>query len=406
MTKPRLSSLDFLRAGCALMVLLGHLYTETGLPQHRVIFGLVSFGTESVVGFFVLSGCLISFQDYGSTARYIQARLVRIVPIYYLLLVFSAIAMLACGIAFSAWNFTANVLFVQTLYWDTLYPLRFYVQSWSLAYEFYFYAAFVAIMAVPRLLLPLLFASLAVGVAVYFIPHLSDPVSALLRGFSFFSIWLAGVVVTTLCQRGYAVSMATGAYMLVIGLCLSRVPFSHPAKFDFGRLFIFGIGFAFLVWALVSSALAASRDDSGGSPKHADSLDFGPVSRCVVSILALAVLWTWSNSEIAMKVVLTGIVVIFTIAPERLVRIVSRLVRPTLPFMFYIGGLSYALYLVHYPLLQVFNHLAVFPPIVNVLVVAASSLVAAHFLDYKFQPWVRSRLVTSRRLPNPASSHV
>lgn len=42
------------------MVLVGHLYTETGLPQNRVIFGLVSFGPDAVIGFFVLSGCLIS----------------------------------------------------------------------------------------------------------------------------------------------------------------------------------------------------------------------------------------------------------------------------------------------------------------------------------------------------------
>ena len=60
MTKLHLKSFDYLRAACALMVMAGHLYTEMDLPQNKIIFGMVSFGVESVVGFFVLSGCVIS----------------------------------------------------------------------------------------------------------------------------------------------------------------------------------------------------------------------------------------------------------------------------------------------------------------------------------------------------------
>jgi peptidoglycan/LPS O-acetylase OafA/YrhL len=82
MTRSHLQSFDFLRAACALMVMAGHLYTEMGLPQNKIIFGMVSFGVEAVMGFFVLSGCLLSMRDYGTTGNYLRARLVRIMPNY------------------------------------------------------------------------------------------------------------------------------------------------------------------------------------------------------------------------------------------------------------------------------------------------------------------------------------
>ncbi len=384
--KQRLKSLDVLRACCALMVMANHLYNESGAPQYSVGVGLVSFASEAVVGFFVLSGCLISLQGYGSIGRYIEARLVRILPIYYVLLVFSSLAMLACGAAFTGWNFAANVFFIQTLNWDVLNPVQFYVQSWSLSYELWYYAGFLAIMAVPRLLLPLFCATLVVGISILIFPQSPGPVNAVMHAVAFFSMWLAGVLVTRLWQRGYTVSLATGVYMLVIVICLSKVPLSNPAKFDFGRLFVFSIGFAGLVSALLSSALGAFGD------KPIRAFDVGLLSRAAVSVVALSILWIFSNSHMDMKLALTVGVVIFTISPAQMVRILSPIVRPALPFLVYVGGLSYALYLVHYPLLQIFNATNILPPIVKVMAVVVLAFGAAHLLDYKFQPWVRSRL--------------
>ncbi len=391
MLKQRLKSLDVLRACCALMVMVNHLYNESGVPQYSVGVGLVSFASEAVVGFFVLSGCLISLQDYGNVGRYVEARLTRILPIYYVLLVFCSLAMLACGAAFTGWNFAANALFIQTLNWNVLNPVQFYVQSWSLSYELWYYAAFIAIMAVPRLLLPFFIASLAVGVSLLLLPQSPGPTNAVLHAVAFFSMWLAGVLVTRLWQRGYAVSLATGVYMLVIAIGLSKVPLSSPAKFDFGRLFLFSIGFAGLVSALLSSALGASGD------KPVRIFDVGPLSRGAVSVVALSILWVFSNSHVDMKVALTAGVTVFTVSPAALVRILSPVVRPALPFLVYVGGLSYALYLVHYPLLQILNATNVFPPVVKIVAVVVLAFGAAHLLDYKFQPWIRSRLRSARR---------
>jgi peptidoglycan/LPS O-acetylase OafA/YrhL len=382
MTKLHLKSFDFLRAACALMVMAGHLYTEMGLPQNKVIFGLVSFGVEAVVGFFVLSGCLLSMRDYGSTGNYLRARLVRILPNYYLVLILSVAGMVACGMAFPTTHFIANALFLQTLYLEPFKPVDWYAQSWSLSYEVWYYVIFIAVMARPRLLVPLFGASVAVGILVYFIPWSPEPINALLRGFSFLAMWLLGVIVTRLIQRGWGVSMATGAFMMAVGFCLSRVPFADPAKFDFGLLFNFGIGFAFLVWALVTREME--------KPTHV--LHFNLIARGAVSAVALAMLWIWSDSFFAMKAAMTGAVIVFALLPELMVRIVAAIVKPTLPFMYYVGGLSYALYLVHYPLMHLVYLTHPFAPIVNVAVVAVLSFGVAHLLDYGLQPRISAAL--------------
>ena len=116
MKHQRLDSLEVLRAACALMVLFNHLYVETkGLPQYAPLVALASFSSEAVIGFFVLSGCVISRQSYADSGRYLQARLVRLLPIYFLLLGFSVLAMWACGVTVEAGHFWATALFADSL---------------------------------------------------------------------------------------------------------------------------------------------------------------------------------------------------------------------------------------------------------------------------------------------------
>ena len=93
----RVASLEYLRACCALVVLVAHLYGEgAGLPQVGPMVALSHYSVEAVMGFFVLSGCVISLQDYTSTGGYYRARLLRILPIYYAVFAIGVVAMLAC----------------------------------------------------------------------------------------------------------------------------------------------------------------------------------------------------------------------------------------------------------------------------------------------------------------------
>ncbi len=380
----RLDSLEFVRAACALVVLFDHVYGESVRITHWApLVAITSFGEEAVIGFFVLSGCVISMQHYRDKRRYLQSRLVRLMPIYFTLLIASALAMVACGVPVDFWHFAATALFADSLFSEAAFPLRFFIPSWSLAYELYYYIAFVAIMAWPRLVLPLFGLSVAAGLATYFITPHSEIENAAEHALSFFCMWLSGVLVTRLVGRNYTVSIATGAWALSVGLCLSRVPFSEPSKFDFIRLLGFSLGFSLFIWSLLS-------DRKGDTVRR---FDLGLWGRVGVAALVLPYVWELSTAHLPMKAAASAVLVIFTVAPQAMCAAIARLARPAMPFMVYVGGLSYALYLVHYPLVQTFNVLSPLPGLVNVAIITALSFALAHLLDYRFQPWVRTRLI-------------
>ncbi len=391
MAKQRFANLEFLRATCALVVMINHVWCEgRGLPQYSPIVAVASYSIEAVMGFFVLSGCVISLQDYADTGGYVRARLVRILPIYYVSLGLAVVGMAVCGMGYRPSQLVGNVLFLQTQDWPLLDPLRFFIPSWSLSYELYYYAAFVAIMALPRLLLPLFAASVAVGAGLYFIAKPAPPALWLLHAFSFFGMWLAGVLITRLCRRGHAVSIGTGAFMLMIGLCLARVPLSMPSKFDYFRLACFSGGFAFLVWAMLSDVLLATPE------KRKSLLELDPVARGAIAAASLALFWHESESFFSTKAALSVGILAFTVAPAWMADLVARAVRPLTPIMLYVAGLSYALYLVHYPVVQTFNNLAILPPFASLAIVVALSFGLAHLLEYRAQPWLRARLMSSK----------
>jgi peptidoglycan/LPS O-acetylase OafA/YrhL len=391
----RVTSLEVLRACCALAVLIAHVWGEgVDLPQIGPLTALSHYSVEAVVGFFVLSGCVISLQDYPSLGVYWRARLVRLLPIYYAVFALSLALMLARGAPFTGLQTAGNLFFLQSLDWEPLWPLRFFIPSWSLAFELYYYTAFLAILLVPRLLLPLLAASVAVGLALSLLAAPPAPALWLLRAFAFFALWLAGVLVTRLVRRGHAVSLGTGVFMFAVGLCLARLPWSHPVKFDCARLFGVGLGFGFLVWALLSASPV------GAAVSRRSRLDFGLPLRVAIAALLLAILWGLSESFTSTKLELSLMLVVAALVPALLASVAGRVLRPATPVMLYVAGLSYALYLVHYPVLQAFNLWQPMPPLIDFAAVLGLSFLLAHALDYVFQPWVRSRL-GRRPVPQP-----
>jgi peptidoglycan/LPS O-acetylase OafA/YrhL len=368
--------------------MVAHLYGEgVGLPQFGPLVALSHYSVEAVMGFFVLSGCVISLQDYATTGGYYRARLLRILPIYYAVFAISVVAMLACGVHFGLWQVIGNVFFLQSLDWEPLNPLRFFIPSWSLSFELYYYTGFVAIVLMPRLLLPLLATSIAVGFGLYLLSDLPEAALWLLRAFSFFAMWLGGVLITRLARSGHGVSLGTGAFMFAVGLCLARVPIGAAVKFDFARLFGVSVGFAFLVWALLSTTPLVADP-----ARRRSMLDFNLPMRAVIAAATLVLLWGFSDSHRSTKVELSVLLLLFAVAPAFLADLAGRLLRPATPFMLYVAGLSYGLYLIHYPLLQTFNLWHPLPPLVDFAVVAVLSFLLAHALEYNFQPWIRAKL--------------
>lgn len=151
-----LESLQVLRAIAALMVVVFHL----GAPLQRL--GLEApwpqSGAAGVDIFFVLSGFLMLVTTYkrdGYTGSFYHKRLVRIVPLYWIVTTASlALLLLAPQLVKSgkaeAWHIIASYLFLPARHpvLGTLEPLV--VPGWTLNYEMFFYLLWGIALLLPQ----------------------------------------------------------------------------------------------------------------------------------------------------------------------------------------------------------------------------------------------------------------
>lgn len=151
-----LESLQVLRAVAALMVVVFHL----GAPLQRL--GLDTpwpqSGAAGVDIFFVLSGFLMLVTTYGRdgyTGSFYQKRLIRIVPLYWIVTTASlALLLLAPQVVKSgkadAWHIIASYLFLPARHpvLGTLEPLV--VPGWTLNYEMFFYLLWGIALLLPQ----------------------------------------------------------------------------------------------------------------------------------------------------------------------------------------------------------------------------------------------------------------
>lgn len=151
-----LESLQVLRAIAALMVVVFHL----GAPLQRL--GLEApwpqSGAAGVDIFFVLSGFLMLVTTYGRdgyTGSFYHKRLVRIVPLYWIVTTASlALLLFAPQLVKSgkaeAWHIIASYLFLPARHpvLGTLEPLV--VPGWTLNYEMFFYLLWGIALLLPQ----------------------------------------------------------------------------------------------------------------------------------------------------------------------------------------------------------------------------------------------------------------
>jgi peptidoglycan/LPS O-acetylase OafA/YrhL len=385
MLRKRFEYLEMLRAICALAVLVNHLYSKTlDLPQNPIFNMLFAFATEAVICFFVLSGCVIGLQNYAGIKSYVIARITRIAPVYYVALLFTVFAMILCGQAIDLAQLAGNILFLQDGHLTD--PFVFNVPMWSLAYEMFYYFAFILILVKPSLIRLLFVASVFVGISLYFVKLPGGVLAWFQNIYGFFCCWLLGVFAVQYFRNGRFLSIETGVFLFVVGVCLSRAPLSTD-YFDFARLFSFAVGSA----ALCSALLAAEQKFVPSTALDLREIRFGLGARLAVCGLSLAMLWRFSPSLIATKAVMTAAVVATALTPALAVQIGQLFLRPARGVLVYVGGLSFALYVIHYPIIYLFNNLSLgLSPIAKVCVAAVLAFASAHVLDYWFQPRIKS----------------
>jgi peptidoglycan/LPS O-acetylase OafA/YrhL len=150
--KPRLDSLQILRALAALLVVHFHsivLAENLGTPPRQAaFFSLENFGAVGVDVFFVLSGFVVSLsaaRAHGA-GDFLLRRAIRLMPLYVLLTLASVATRLIRGVRVDPSYVAQSLLFLPT-FTGTALPVIWV--GWTLAFEVFFYVVVGALLSLP-----------------------------------------------------------------------------------------------------------------------------------------------------------------------------------------------------------------------------------------------------------------
>jgi len=211
------------------MVVAHHASNQIAATQSHLEFG---FGVSGVDLFFVISGFIMAVTSTDmSPIEFVKRRIVRVVPLYWLLtLSMICIALVAPSLfktlRFSAGTVVESLLFVPHsslsfpgMAWPVLVP------GWTLNFEMFFYAMFSLSLFLPvRSRTPALVAAFAMLIVVGFLfgpfdspvfstytsPLLAEFVSGVLIG----HLWLRGLVRLTASTSSLAIVCGAGLLVL------------------------------------------------------------------------------------------------------------------------------------------------------------------------------------------------
>jgi peptidoglycan/LPS O-acetylase OafA/YrhL len=343
-------------------------------------------GFLSVIIFFMLSGFVIGRATPdrarpGMIRDYLQKRFVRIYPIYLIALI---VSFLVAGKSLASGDFFLHAVFLQNAAVETIAsngPL------WSLDNEVAYYLVFVFVLLVPRSIYALFAASIAGVILATFRP---DWYFNLLGLFSF---WLAGlvlsthapalrkIVVTTPTPRFWtpmlllAANMATGAWPALL----------KQAGIHAGLTFVVAIN-GVLIFDVFASVLGKAVGRPYWPPFY--------VLSAASTALALAYgihagnLATMPSCAAALAFfVLAGLAWLFAWPSPTPARWAS---------LSAVGGISYGLYVIHYPILYAAKEWFAGSWTAALLAVPAA-FAAAAMLERLLQPRIRAWCLSLKR---------
>ena len=222
--------LEFVRGTASVGVLLYHLPESWFTPTEFRRFSMATLGTDAVIMFFILSGCVINIsysRNPGSRWDFMRKRLLRLVPQFLLAVLFGLFAMWCRGKPLpSSGQLLGNVFMLSTLQGFIVQSLSGNAVVWSLTYEMFFYLVFM--LTIGRLRRQAVLCWLIIALSM--IPlcyHLSGigVVDHFIAMFAFSAIWLVGYYVYEYRNQFY-VDGYTAAVSLGTLPILSRLTFA------------------------------------------------------------------------------------------------------------------------------------------------------------------------------------
>jgi exopolysaccharide production protein ExoZ len=258
--KSTIVSIQILRAFAAILVVFHHARYQ--IADFEVFFhgDIWQFGQAGVDIFFVISGFIMwvtTHERQTTPLRFMTNRIVRIVPLYWLLTLMVAAACLLTphlfrGVVLTPDHVLKSLFFIPHFYpgmpsriWPLLLP------GWTLNYEMVFYLVFAVALLLPRrLMIPLTGSLFATAVAAGFIFDF-DSAAGLFYTESLIMEFAAGMMLGHLWLHGRvkmpalpALSIIPVAFMALIVLS----PFEVPQT----RLLVWGVPAILIVTASLS----------------------------------------------------------------------------------------------------------------------------------------------------------
>jgi exopolysaccharide production protein ExoZ len=275
----RLGSLQLLRAVAAIGVVFTHAITRISVtfPQGdgQSLFagphGQLTVGDAGVDLFFVISGFIMlhvhhdDFAKPGAPQRFMAKRVMRIVPIYWLL---SALALLFVVFApdlFTTHSKSVDMSWIIGSFFflpiasagETVSPLV--GVGWTLNYEMFFYVVFAFALLLPRRRgLQLIFLGFGSLVATGIVLQLSGPVSGFFTNCLLLD-FLLGLAIAGWSLGGGKLSFPAALIALLVGIaCLSATIVVPPPEEGPARFLAWGIPAGLVVLAMRNIAIPDS----------------------------------------------------------------------------------------------------------------------------------------------------
>jgi peptidoglycan/LPS O-acetylase OafA/YrhL len=349
-------SLELIRGLASLDVFLFHYFIVAKI-RHGSAISLLSWGTEAVIVFFVLSGYVIGLSQqrkHRGALDFFKARVRRICPIYYLSIGLTMLVVILVHGHLHYWQILGHLFFLQSFSEAVVVPLGFNTPLWSLGSEFQFYTLF-AILLLSRRRWPLV-AWWWIAIAALVVRHCgysSSGVGALaLETLSLSPCWLLGYFASNLGNR-YSLSMVQALTLFAMIPLATRSNFAYAASnetlYDVVEAFVLAILIVPLIHTLAVRHLYP---------------DAKPMARAWpwIGILFLGLslyAFTHKLASTSFMIGFSGFPV--AIAAVGLIWEVSKVPWPIKgPLLsrvsLFLGGASYAIYTVHYPLTRLVVH--------------------------------------------------
>jgi len=386
------ASLELMRGLASLDVVLWHLLnSNSGIPKIPGLYRLVGWSRESVIVFFVLSGYVIALSQqrlHRSAMPFFKARVKRIEPLYFVALAAAVVTGWVVAEPCSAWQIVGHLLFLQSFEGSFVAPLPTNGPLWSLGTEFEFYMTLALILALRKPALMYVWWVLALaGMAVRYTGHVSAGAEGLALEFLAISpCWLLGYLVAGFASR-YSVSLISG---ITLFLMIPMVSYS-----DYGTVLASDGAFDDLKCFFIALLIAPLIHTLAVRQLFPETKALRRGWLIPLAVYAVAAPWAETHPLSGFHPLPMAVFLALPVAFFLLAHLVA-LGKPEWPrgwgapfrrVSLFLGGGSYALYVIHTPIL--FLAIALVGNLhLRFAVVLVATAAAVVILEYAVQPWV------------------